>query len=97
MNLSRSDVLHVARLSALALSEAEVARMTYELSAILNYVEGLSTVDISGVAEEGESLSPTPLASDTPAPSLSTEGALAGVPDRSGAFFQVPRILEEGR
>ena len=97
MNLSRSDVLHVARLSALALSEAEVARMTYELSAILNYVEGLSTVDISGVAEEGESLSPTPLSPDTPAPSLSTERALAGVPDRSGAFFQVPRILEEGR
>ena len=97
MNLSRTDVLHVARLSALALSEAEVARMTGELSAIINYVEGLSAVDLSGESREGDLLLPTALAPDSPVPSLSTEGALAGAPDRSGAFFKVPRIIEEGR
>lgn len=97
MNLSKSDVLHVARLSALALSEAEVARISGELSAILNYVEGLSTVDLSSLPKEDERLSPTLLAEDRPAPSLRTDWALSGAPDRSGPFFQVPRILEEGR
>lgn len=97
MNLSKSDVLHVARLSALALSEAEVDRIAGELSAILNYVEGLSSVDLSGIPAEEGSLLPTALAEDLPVQSLSTDWALAGAPDRSGPFFQVPRILEEGR
>jgi len=95
--LSKADVLHVARLSALALTEAEAERMTGELSAILNYVEGLSAVDISDKTLEEVSLSPTLLAPDVPVPSLSPDVALAGAPDRSGSFFQVPRILEEGR
>ena len=77
--------------------EAEADRMTGEISAILNYVEGLSVVDISEPGQDGAALSPTPLATDTPAPSLSTEVALAGAPDHSGSFFRVPRILEEGR
>ncbi len=97
MNLSKADVLHVARLSALALTEAEADRMTGEISAILNYVEGLSVVDISEPGQDGAALSPTLLATDTPAPSLSTEVALAGAPDHFGSFFRVPRILEEGR
>ncbi len=97
MILSKADVLHVARLSALALTEAEAERMTGELSAILNYVEGLSAVDISDKTLEEVSLSPTLLAPDVPVPSLSPDVALAGAPDRSGSFFQVPRILEEGR
>jgi aspartyl-tRNA(Asn)/glutamyl-tRNA(Gln) amidotransferase subunit C len=97
LNLSKADVLHVARLSALALTEAEADRMTGEISAILNYVEGLSVVDIPDESQDGAALSPTLLATDTPSPSLSPEGALAGAPDRSGSFFRVPRILEEGR
>lgn len=97
MKLTEADVRHVATLSGLALSEAEVGRMVGEISAILDYVEGLSAVDTSQ-AEEGERTErPTPLAEDRVRPSLPRDRALANAPDRSGPFFQVPRILEEGR
>lgn len=94
--MSETDVKHVATLAGLALSEAEVGRMVGEISEILDYVAALSAVDVS---LEDESLSdlPTRLAPDVALSSLSPDRALANAPDRSGDFFQVPRILEEGR
>lgn len=47
--LTREDVLKLARLSRLKLSEKEVERFQSELSEILNYVEQLDKVDVSGL------------------------------------------------
>ena len=47
--LSRDDVLHLAQLARISLSEAEVDEFSEELSAILQYVEHLSSVDVSGL------------------------------------------------
>jgi len=49
MKLSREDVLKLARLSRLKLSEDEIAKYQTELSAILDYVEQLDSVDVSGL------------------------------------------------
>jgi aspartyl-tRNA(Asn)/glutamyl-tRNA(Gln) amidotransferase subunit C len=45
MAISSQDVLHVARLANLSLSEEEVARMSEQLSGILEHVEALSRPD----------------------------------------------------
>lgn len=47
--LSRDDVLKLAALCRISLSDEEVASFTEELSEILGYVEQLSSVDVSGL------------------------------------------------
>ena len=47
--LSREDVLKLSRLARISLSDAEVDEFSEELSAILQYVEQLSAVDVSGL------------------------------------------------
>jgi aspartyl-tRNA(Asn)/glutamyl-tRNA(Gln) amidotransferase subunit C len=47
--LSRDDVLKLARLSRLHLTDEEIAQFTDEISAILGYVEQLQKVDLKGV------------------------------------------------
>ncbi|MGC8528845.1 MAG: Asp-tRNA(Asn)/Glu-tRNA(Gln) amidotransferase subunit GatC [Leptospirillia bacterium] len=97
MNLEKKDVLNVARLAGLALTNEEAERMTGELSSILDYVEALGTVavadELTGSIEGGG----RPLARDLAAPFPRVGEALALAPDAGGGFFRVPRILEEGR
>lgn len=47
--LTRDDVLKLARLSRLHLTDDEVQHFGDEISAILGYVEQLQTVDLSGL------------------------------------------------
>jgi aspartyl-tRNA(Asn)/glutamyl-tRNA(Gln) amidotransferase subunit C len=94
--ISRQDVEHVARLSRLALSEAEIERMREELSGILAYIDTLRSLDTAGVEPTSHAV---PLVNvmrdDEIAPCLSQGDALANAPDRSDAFFRVPRIIED--
>jgi aspartyl-tRNA(Asn)/glutamyl-tRNA(Gln) amidotransferase subunit C len=48
-DLTRDDVLKLARLARLKLSDDEIARYQKELAEILNYVEQLDSVDVSGL------------------------------------------------
>jgi aspartyl-tRNA(Asn)/glutamyl-tRNA(Gln) amidotransferase subunit C len=47
--LTRDDVLHLAALARISLSDDEVTEFEGELSEILQYVEMLSSVDVSGL------------------------------------------------
>ncbi len=49
MKITREDVLRVAQLAYLELSESEVEMYRGQLDAILNYVGKLNQVDVSGV------------------------------------------------
>jgi aspartyl-tRNA(Asn)/glutamyl-tRNA(Gln) amidotransferase subunit C len=94
--ISRQDVEHVARLSRLALSEAEVERMREQLSGILAYIDTLRAIDTAGVEPTSHAV---PLVNvmrdDEIRPCLPQAAALANAPDRSDAFFRVPRIIED--
>ena len=94
--ISREDVEHVARLSRLALSEAEAERMREQLSGILAYIDTLRGLDTAGVEPTSHAV---PLVNvmrdDDTRPCLPPDAALANAPDRSGEFFRVPRIIED--
>ncbi len=47
--LSREDVLKLAQLARISLTDEEVEKYADELSAILQYVEQLSSVDVTGL------------------------------------------------
>ena len=93
MEISREEVLHVARLARLALTDEEIERFRGQLSAILEAVGKVSELDLEGVPPTSHPLDlVNVLADDEPAPSLSREDALANAPDPEDGFFGVPAV-----
>jgi aspartyl-tRNA(Asn)/glutamyl-tRNA(Gln) amidotransferase subunit C len=94
--ISRQDVEHVARLSRLALSDAEIETMREQLSAILAHIDTLRALDTEQVEPTSHAVPmENVMREDEPRPSLPQEEMLANAPDRSADFFRVPRIIED--
>jgi len=94
--ISRDDVVHVARLARLALTDAELETMREQLNAILSHIDALRGVDTAGIEPTSHAVPQfNVVRDDDPRPCLSVEEMLANAPDRAGDFFRVPRIIEE--
>jgi aspartyl-tRNA(Asn)/glutamyl-tRNA(Gln) amidotransferase subunit C len=95
MSLTIDQVRWVAHLARLELSDAELATMTPQLSAIVDYVNQLQQVDTEGVEPLAHAVELTnAFRPDEPAPSLPVDAALANAPERRGDFYAVPAVLE---
>ncbi len=96
MSLTRDQVLHIARLARVGVTEEDVARLQEELSEILEHFEALRALDTEGVPPTSH---PLPLESvmrpDEVRPSLSTEDVLANAPLAQEDAFRVRAILDE--
>ena len=91
MAITRDEVLHVAALARLELSDEEVERFQEQLSAILEAVGKVAELDLAGVEPTAHPLDLVNIwADDQPRPCLPVDEALANAPDREGAFFRVP-------
>ena len=91
MAITRDEVLHVARLARLALTDEEVVRLTAELDAILEAVSKVAELDLAGVPPTSHPLDLVNVwADDEPRPSLSLDEAFANAPAREGDLFRVP-------
>ena len=91
MAISREQVLHVAKLARLALSEEEVDRFSEQLNAILEAIGKVSELDLSDVPPTSHPLALANVVdSDEPRPSLSREQALANAPESEEGAFRVP-------
>jgi aspartyl-tRNA(Asn)/glutamyl-tRNA(Gln) amidotransferase subunit C len=89
--IDREQVLHVARLARLELSEDEVGRMTTELSKILDHIEKIGELELEGVPPTSHVVEVTgALRADEPRPSLPREVAFANAPDIADDGFRVP-------
>jgi len=95
MKLSREEVLHIARLARLGLTETEVNQLGEQLSNILENFEVLQQVDTTDVPPTAQAI---PLQNvtkdDEVAPSLPADDVLANAPQRDGEFFRVKAVLE---
>jgi aspartyl-tRNA(Asn)/glutamyl-tRNA(Gln) amidotransferase subunit C len=95
MKLSREEVLHIARLARLGLSEADVDRMQEQLSNILENFEILQQVNTTDVPPTAQSIAlQSVMRSDEVVPSLPPEQVLANAPQRERDFFRVKAVLE---
>jgi aspartyl-tRNA(Asn)/glutamyl-tRNA(Gln) amidotransferase subunit C len=95
MKLSREEVLHIARLARLGLTEAEVDRLSEQLSNILENFEVLQQVDTTGVPPTAQpNTLQNVLKEDKSKPSLPQSEVLANAPQRDGDFFRVRAVLE---
>jgi len=89
--IDRDQVLHVARLARLRLTDEEVERMTAELGDILEHIEAIQALDLDGV-EPTSHVAPLEnvLRPDEPRESWERERMLEGAPDASHEGFRVP-------
>jgi len=91
MAISREEVLHVARLARLALTEDEVERLTSELGAILEAVGIVAELDLADVPPTSHPLDLVNVwDEDEPRDSLPLEDVFANAPARDGDLFRVP-------
>jgi aspartyl-tRNA(Asn)/glutamyl-tRNA(Gln) amidotransferase subunit C len=89
--LDRDQVLHVARLARLELSEQEVERMASELSHVLDHIEKIRELDLDGVAPTAHVVDAAgPLRKDEPVPCLDRDEVLAAAPEPVDGGFGVP-------
>ena len=96
MKLSREEVLHIARLARVALTEAEIARMSEQLSNLLEHFEVLQQVDTEGIPPTAQSVAlQNVVRDDVVEPSLAQEDVLANAPRREDDCFRVRAVLEE--
>lgn len=96
MALTPTEVLHIARLANLAITPAEVDRLTNELGAILAHIEQLAEVDTTGVPGTAHlAVLAMPLREDVLVPGLAEDDALGGAARVLAGGFAVPRFVDE--
>jgi aspartyl-tRNA(Asn)/glutamyl-tRNA(Gln) amidotransferase subunit C len=96
MKLSREEVLHIAALAKVGVTDADVENFRDQLSNILENFEALKKVDTSGVLPTSQSIDlENVIMPDEVQPSLSSEAVLANAPQREGDFIKVKIVLED--
>jgi aspartyl-tRNA(Asn)/glutamyl-tRNA(Gln) amidotransferase subunit C len=90
--LSREQVLHVARLARLELTDEEVERFSGELSNVLDHIEKIGELgDLADVPPTSHVVDvENALRADEPRPSLPVDAALESAPDSALGGFRVP-------
>ncbi len=95
MKLSREEVLHIARLARLGLTEADIDKFGGQLSHILENFEILRRVDTTGVPPTAQSVAlQNVMRDDEVAPSLRPGEILVNAPRQEGDCFRVRAVLE---
>jgi aspartyl-tRNA(Asn)/glutamyl-tRNA(Gln) amidotransferase subunit C len=96
MSISREDVEHVARLAHLDLAPEEIAGLTRDLAAILEYAACLDTVDTGAIdPAAGAGAEASRLREDRVEPGLMPGEATAGAPEAEKGLFKVPPAFTE--
>jgi aspartyl-tRNA(Asn)/glutamyl-tRNA(Gln) amidotransferase subunit C len=94
--ISRDEVAHLARLSRLAVTDAELDMFAGQLDVILQAVARVGEVTAADIPPTSHSVPLTNvLREDVVVPGLTQDEALSGAPDAQDGRFRVPRILEE--
>jgi aspartyl-tRNA(Asn)/glutamyl-tRNA(Gln) amidotransferase subunit C len=89
--LERAQVLHVARLARLQLTDDEVERMGVELSKVLEHVDTIRELDLEGVAPTSHAVDLAGvMRPDEPQPCLDRDVILAAAPEPVDGGFGVP-------
>ncbi|WP_412540322.1 Asp-tRNA(Asn)/Glu-tRNA(Gln) amidotransferase subunit GatC [Longispora sp. K20-0274] len=94
--ISREEVAHLARLTRLAVTDAELDMFAGQLDVILQSVARVGEVAADDIPPMSHSVPLTNVfRPDEPRPGLTREEALSGAPDQAEDRFRVPRILDE--
>jgi aspartyl-tRNA(Asn)/glutamyl-tRNA(Gln) amidotransferase subunit C len=100
MKITPEEVRRVAELANLALSDAEIARMSHDLDGILTHIDKLNELDTDGIEPMAqvfyESEETATLREDRERPTLGNLEALRNAPLSGGGYYKVPKVIERG-
>jgi aspartyl-tRNA(Asn)/glutamyl-tRNA(Gln) amidotransferase subunit C len=89
------DVRYTAQLARLNLSEEEISKFQAQLGQVLEFVEKLKGVDVTGVEPTAHAFAvQNVFRTDQARPSLSAAEALANAPRSANGLFIVPKVIE---
>ncbi len=95
MAISREEVVHVATLARLGLTEEEIALFGQQLGSILQHIETLAELDVSAIPPTAQVV---PLRNverpDEARPSLPRDAVLANAPRSEAGYFRVAPVFE---
>jgi len=95
MKLSREEVVHIAKLARLGMSEADIEKAREQLSNILENFEVLKEVDTTDVTPTAQSINlQNVMRDDISSPSLPVEDIMANAPDREEDLFKLRAVLD---
>ena len=95
MSLDPATVRRIAKLARIRVADEDVPRLQGELNSILGWIELLSEVDVDGVEPlTGGAQIALRLRADAVTDGNIADAVLANAPDRVGAFFTVPKVVE---
>jgi aspartyl-tRNA(Asn)/glutamyl-tRNA(Gln) amidotransferase subunit C len=99
MAITRAEVVKIAGLAKLDFSDAELDALIPQFQDILEYVEKLKQVDISGIEPTShvaltEDFERYIFREDAVGESLPAEEALANAPDQGRDHFRVPNVMK---
>lgn len=95
MSLDPATVRRIARLARIRVDDAEVARLQGELNGILGWIEQLNAVNVEGVEPlTGAAQISLRMRADAVTDGGIADAVLANAPEREGAFFTVPKVVE---
>ena len=99
MKITRDDVVRVAELAYLDLSEDELEKYRRQIDEILDYIGKLNELDTSGVEPMAQVLADDQAADatmreDLVVPSAVAEDVLSQAPDPEPPYFRVPKVIE---
>jgi aspartyl-tRNA(Asn)/glutamyl-tRNA(Gln) amidotransferase subunit C len=94
MEVNRDQVLRMAKLSRLELSETDVEKMTGSLNRLVEYMAVLKQIDLTGVEPMlAVDTSSRPLRADENVPSLDKEQAFRNAPSVNMDHFSIPKVI----
>ena len=108
MKVTEQDVIYVADLANLELTDRERVSLAKDLNSILEFVDRLNELDTSGIRpmaqvsdrygapeKAGSERFAGTMRPDQHRTSLPREAALQNAPDSNGTFFKVPKVIEK--
>jgi aspartyl-tRNA(Asn)/glutamyl-tRNA(Gln) amidotransferase subunit C len=94
--ITRDEVLHIAKLAKLKLSEEEIALFQEQLGRILDYFREIEQLDTEHVAPMKHIVDMRNVfRADEPRPSVPVSEALKNAPKRRDNYFEVPKVVEK--
>jgi aspartyl-tRNA(Asn)/glutamyl-tRNA(Gln) amidotransferase subunit C len=99
VKITREDVVRVAELAYLDLSEDELEKYRRQIDEILDYIGKLNELDTSGVDPMAQVLADDQAADatmreDLVVPSAVADDVLSQAPDPEPPYFRVPKVIE---
>lgn len=99
MKITREDVLYVAQLAHLELTEEEVEKFRAQLDGILSYIDKLKELNVSGVEPmaqilEAHAAPEATLRDDVVRPCEVSQAILQQAPQAKAPYFRVPKVIE---